>query len=257
LNNVLSIKKSKMSQALEGLASRDYPGRLIVLGRDPSGKNDVVVYGICGRSPSSQARKLEREGDAIWAKPIDEAIVKQGNRELLLYPAIYLSKGVAVSNGRQTADIKAFLAKSQSPAEVLASALGRWNYEPDSPHFTPRIAGCIIAQSKAALGIIRRAADGSSERKIFEFPLIAARGKMIATYEGEDKDPLPSFRGDAVDVRIEKNNPRDMTETIFKALEPRPGKKDYRVSVACVFSPNLSQDEYEIFIVNRQERMMK
>jgi IMP cyclohydrolase len=246
-----------MSRALEGLASRDYPGRLIILGRDPSGKNDVVVYAICGRSPSSQARKLEREGDAIWAKPTGEAIVKQGSRDLLLYPAIYLSKGVAVSNGQQTADIKAFLAKSQSPAEVLASALGRWNYEPDSPNFTPRIAGCMIAQSNAALGIIRRAADGSSERKIFEFPLIAARGKMIATYEGEDKDPLPSFRGDAVDVRIEKNNPRDMTETIFKALEPKPGKKDYRVSVACVFSPNLSQDEYEIFIINRQERMTK
>jgi IMP cyclohydrolase len=246
-----------MSAALEGLASKDYLGRLIILGREPSGKNDVVIYAICGRSPSSQARKLEREGDAIWAKPIDKAMVKQGNRDLLLYPAIYLSKGIAVSNGQQTADIKAFFAKSQDPKEILASALETWKYEPDSPHFTPRIAGCIIAKSTAALGIIRRAADGSSERKIFEFPLIAARGKMIATYEGEDKDPLPSFRGDAVDIRIEKNNPRDMAEAIFKALEPKPGKKDYRVSVACIFSPNLSRDEYETFIINRQERMMK
>jgi IMP cyclohydrolase len=246
-----------MSQALEGLASRDYPGRFIVLGADPSRRNFVAVYGICGRSPSSRARKLEREGDAIWAKPTDEAVVKQGNRDLLLYPAVYLSKGVAVSNGQQTADIKAFLAERQSPAEILASALGRWDYEPDSPHFTPRIAGCIIAQDTAALGIIRRAADGSSERKVFEFPLMAARGKMIATYEGEDKDPLPSFRGDAVDVRIEKNNPRDTAEAIFKALEPKPGKKDYRVSVVCVFSPNLSRDEYKIFIINRKERIMK
>lgn len=246
-----------MSEALEGLTSRDYLGRFITLGADPSGKKDVVVYAICGRSPSSQARKLEREGDAIWAKPTDEAIVKRGNKDLLLYPAIYLSKGIAVSNGRQTEDIKAFLAKSRNPAEVLASALERWDYEPDSPHFTPRIAGCIIAKSTAALGIIRRAADGSSERRIFEFPLIAAWGKMIATYEGEDKDPLPSFRGGPVDVRIEKHNPRDMAETIFKALEPKPGKKDYRVSVGCVFSRNLSRDEYEIFIINRHERMMK
>jgi IMP cyclohydrolase len=246
-----------MPQKLEGLSSRDYPGRFIILGRDLSGKNDVIVYSICGRSPSSQARKLEREGDAIWAKPADEAVVKQGNKDLLLYPAIYLSKGVAVSNGQQTADIKAFLAKSQSPGEILSSALERWNYEPDSPHFTPRIAGCIISKSKAALGIIKRTADGSSERKIFEFTLAAAQGKMIATYEGEDKEPLPSFKGEPVDVRIEKNNPRDMAETIFKALEPKPGKKDYRVSVACVFSRNLGRNEYEIFIINRQERMMK
>jgi IMP cyclohydrolase len=246
-----------MPQELEVLSSRDYPGRFIVLGEDPSGKNVVAAYGICGRSPSSRARKLEREGDAIWAKPTDEAVMKRGNRDLLLYPAIYLSEGVAVSNGQQTADIKAFLAKSQSPAEILASALGIWNYEPDSPNFTPRIAGCIAAQKTAALGIIRRAPDGSSERKIFEFPLMAAQGKMIATYEGEDKDPLPSFRGEPLDIRLEKNNPRDMAETIFKALEPKPGKKDYRVSVACVFSANLSQDEYEIFIINRQERMMK
>jgi IMP cyclohydrolase len=246
-----------MSGALEGLASRDYLGRLIILGRDPSGKNDVVVYAICGRSPSSQARKLEQEGDAIWAKPMAEAMVKHRDKDLLIYPAIYFSKGIAVSNGQQTADIRAFFAKCHDPKEILASALERWNYEPDSPHFTPRIAGCIIAKSTAALGIIRKAADGSSERKIFEFPLIAARGKMIATYEGEDKDPLPSFRGDAVDIRIEKNNPRDMAEAIFKALEPKPGKKDYRVSVACVFSPNLGRDEYETFIINRQERMMK
>jgi len=246
-----------MSQALEGLSSRDYPGRLIILGRDPSGRFDVVIYLISGRSPSSQARKLEREGNVIWARPTDEKKVKQGNRDLLLYPAIYFSKGIAVSNGQQTIDIKAFFERSQNPSEILASALKNWNYEPDSPHFTPRIAGCIISQNTAALGIIKRAKDGSSERKIFEIPLMAAWGKMIATYEGEDKDPLPSFRGEPVDVRIEKDNPRDMAETVFKALEPKPGKKDYRVSVACVFSRSLSRDEYEIFIINRHERIMK
>jgi IMP cyclohydrolase len=254
---VLSIKKHKMSQALEGLSSRDYPGRLIILGRDPSGRFDVVIYFISGRSPSSQARKLEQEGNVIWARPTDEEKVKQADRDLLIYPAVYLSKGIAVSNGQQTTDIKGFFEQSQNPSEILASALKDWNYEPDSPHFTPRIAGCITAQSAAALGIIKRAIDGSSEKKIFEIQLTAAWGKMIATYEGEDKNPLPSFRGDPVDVRIEKDNPRDMAETVFEAFEPKPGKKDYRVSVACVFSRSLGRDEYDIFIINRHERIMK
>jgi len=246
-----------MSQPLESLSSKEYPGRLIILGRDPSGENEVAIYAITGRSPSSQARKLEREGDTIWAKPLDQELINQGNRNLLLYPAICLSQGIAVSNGQQTADIKAFLGQSQNPAEVLTSALGRWDYELDSPNFTPRISGCIISQRKAALGIVRRAADGSSERSVFEIRLRASWGKMIATYKGEDKDPLPSFRGGPLDVRIEKNNPRDMAEAVFKALEPKPDKKEYRVSVACVFSENLSNDEYEIFIINKHERTIK
>jgi len=246
-----------MAKGLESLSAKEYPGRVIIIGRDESGKNEVVIYAITGRSPSSQARGLKLRDDAIWAKPTDEEALKKGNIDLLVYPAILFSRGIAVSNGKQTVDIKVCLGKSHNPAEVLSSALHKWNYEPDSPIFTPRISGCVLPQRKAALSIIKRAQDGSSMRNIFKIPLIAGKGKMIATYGGENKDPLPAFTGEPIDIEISERKADNMAEAVYDALGPEAGKKDYRVSVACVFSSNLSSDEYEVYIINKHERMKR
>jgi IMP cyclohydrolase len=246
-----------MAQGLESLSAKEYPGRIIIIGRDITGKNEIVIYAITGRSPSSQARKMELKNEAIWAKPTDEETLKKGNIDLLVYPAILLGNGIAVSNGKQTKDIKTCLGQSKNPAEVLELALHEWDYEPDAPIFTPRISGCILPQKKAALSIIKRAPDGSSIRNIFEIPLKPGRGKMISTYEGEDKDPLPAFTGDPIDVEIKEKKADDMAAAVYDALEPAHGKKDYRVSVVSVFYGNLNLNEYEIYIINKHERMGK
>ena len=102
------------------LKSMVYPGRLILLGRDPSGKSTVILYAITGRSPSSQARKLEVGEDGIWVKPTDKSVLKSGNIDLLIYPSLFiLDQGVAVSNGKQTVDVMACLGHSQNAAETL------------------------------------------------------------------------------------------------------------------------------------------
>jgi IMP cyclohydrolase len=243
--------------SLDSLKAMVYPGRLIIIGKDESGKNDVVVYAITGRSPSSQARKLELEDDAIWAKPTDKELIKKGNIDLLIYPAIFLSKGIAVSNGKQTTDIKTWLVQSQDAVDVLASAMHKWDYEPDHPTFTPRISGCIQPHKKAALCIIKRGEDGSSIRNFFEVPLTPGMGKMISTYEGENRDPLPAFIGEPVDIEIKSKKADELAEAVYSALEPEEGREDFRVSVACVFSTNLNSDEYEVFIINKHERRMK
>lgn len=257
---MLSIQKSKgneMAQGLESLSARQYPGRIIIIGRDITGKSEVVIYAITGRSPSSQARKMELKDNAIWVKPTDEETLKKGNIDLLVYPAILLANGIAVSNGKQTMDIETYLGQSQNPAEVLEFALSSWEYEPDAPIFTPRISGCVLPQKKAALSIIKRAPDGTSIRNVFEVPLKAGRGKMISTYEGEDKDPVPAFQGEPIDVEIKERKADDMAAAVYDALQPSPGKKDYRVSVVCVFSGDFNLNEYEIYIINKNERMGK
>ncbi len=246
-----------MAQGFESLSAKEYPGRIIIIGRDMTGKKEVVIYAITGRSPSSQARKVELKDDAIWAKPTDEKTLQKGNIDLLIYPAILLANGIAVSNGKQTTDIKTCLGQSQSPEGVLELALDKWDYEPDEPIFTPRISGCVLPQKKAALSIIKRAQDGSSIRNIFEIPLKAGKGKMISTYEGEDKDPPPAFKGEPIDVEIKEKKAVDVAEAVYDALEPRLGKKDYRVSVVCVFSGNMNLNEHEIYIINKHERMGK
>jgi IMP cyclohydrolase len=240
---------------LENLARRDYPGRIIVIGKDNTGKNVFVIYAITGRSPSSQARKLSREGNTLWVNPTEEGILRQGKVELLVYPAICLSQGIAVSNGRQTLDIKSRLAHSQNPSEILASALSSWNYEPDPPIYTPRISGCVVNSQRAALSIIKRGEDGSSLRNIFEVPLIEGKGWMISTYQGENRDPVEPFSGEPQELEINQDNPNDLAEAFYEALAPRKGERDFRVAVACVFSPGIDAGKFAVSIINRIERI--
>jgi IMP cyclohydrolase len=244
-----------MSKGFESLSAMEYPGRVIIIGKDRNRENIVVIYAITGRSPSSQARKLEIERGVVWTKPTDEAKLKSGNIDLLIYPAISIHRGIAVSNGKQTQDILEHLSQSQNPAEVLRSSLQHWNYEPDAPNFTPRISGCITPQKKAAFSIIKRTSDGASVRNFFDIPLAPGKGKMIATYTGEDKDPLPSFEGEPLDVELEPTSADEITKMIFQAIAPKEQEKDYRVAVACIFSRNLAENEFKAHIINRHERM--
>jgi len=145
------------------LAACEYPGRFIFIGQEKGSGVGVVAYGITGRSPSSQARKMELDRDTIWVRPTDRSLLQKGNIDLLIYPSVFcLSRGIAVSNGKQTVDVMACLSQGDNPAEILAFALKNWDYEPDEPAYTPRISGCLLPNKSAALSLIKRAPDGSS-----------------------------------------------------------------------------------------------
>lgn len=242
-----------MGKGLENLATMEYPGRIIIIGKDITGENFIVIYAITGRSPSSQARKLVADKGAVWTKPTEENALKSGHRDLLVYPAIHVTQGIAVSNGKQTDDIKKHLTQSKYASEVLFSSLKDWDYEPDAPNFTPRISGCVLPSKNASLSIIKRSADGSSLRYIFEIPLIEGKGKMISTYQGENKEPLPAFCGEPLDVEFEGQKAKEVAEEVYQTLAPKFQGKDYRVAVACVFSRNLMKNEFDVHIINRYE----
>ena len=63
-----------MTKELEPLIEKDYPGRVIIIGSDKTGKNVVVLYAITGRSPSSQARKIEFSDHKFLVKPTDRDV---------------------------------------------------------------------------------------------------------------------------------------------------------------------------------------
>ena len=231
-----------MTKGLERLSEKDYPGRVIIIGTEKSGKNVVVLYAITGRSPSSQARKIEFSDHKFQVK-------------LLIYPAILLSEGIIVSNGRQTDDIQAAARGAGNAVYVLESSLTNWEYEPDVPTFTPRISGCILPSKNAALSLIKRKGDGSTQREYFEIPLIPGQGKMISTYAGENKDPLPSYTGLPEDVFLSESSAEDMAAAVYEAMKPKEGKhSDFRVSVACVYGDPIDNRQYTLSIVNRSER---
>jgi len=225
-----------MEANLDVLEKMDYPGRVIILGKSPN-ENDVAMYAITGRSPSSQARKLEYDETEkiLTVKPTEEKTLKTGNPDLLIYPAIMIKDGIAVSNGKQTSDIlpEFNLASRLEAVQVLVASMKKWSFEDDGPIFTPRISGCIY--NGYALSMIKRSASGSAEKHFFEFSPAPGSGKMIATYQGINADPLPSFSGEPYDIEIPFKNPDKACEALYNALGPKQGGNDFRVACACVF----------------------
>jgi IMP cyclohydrolase len=243
-----------MNPALKNLAAMEYPGRVIILGRSQAGKT-VVVYAITGRSPSSQARKLEWREDGVRVRPTDEVTLKKGNIDLLVYPAIlYSPSGVAVSNGKQTADVGQALRNASNPLSVLSASLRAWEYEPDAPIFTPRISGCVLPGPKGALNIIKRGAGGAAVRDSFEVTLLPGKGKMISTYDGVNKDPLRSFTGNPLNVNIDGADSTQTAEAVYESLKPSGAGMDFRVAVACLYADDIAGNRYEVSIINRCER---
>jgi IMP cyclohydrolase len=243
-----------MGEDFSVLRDKEYPGRVIIIGRDLQGKNCVIVYAITGRSPSSQARMIEITAEGAWVKPTDEEILAKGNRELLIYPAILYGQGIAVSNGRQTVDIRDRLSPQRDPVDILSSALNHWKYEPDAPTYTPRISGCVLPGGKAALGIIKRHTDGSSARDYIRIPMLPGEGKMIATYSGKNKDPLPSFEGEPQDVSLIYGTPEETAQAVDSALKGPKPEQDFRVAVACVFYEEHRPADLNISVINRSEK---
>jgi IMP cyclohydrolase len=243
-----------MDIAVTTLASLEYPGRLIVLGAPRTGGRAVILYAITGRSPSSQARKLVRRDGGIWVQPTDEATLRQGNVELLVYPAVLFGpSGVAVSNGRQTNDVRDRLESGAKPVAALAAALAAWDFEPDAPIFTPRVSGCLSTDG-AGLSVVRRGPSGQSLRSYFEVGLRPGEGWLVSTYAGPNADPLPVFTGDPRFLSLEGTTAAETAEDAYRSLGPGPSGKDFRVAVACLFVPPGRPAEAEVHIINRHER---
>ena len=224
-----------MTTGFEELRKMEYPGRVIIIGKSPQG-DDVVMYAITGRSPSSQARRLEidEENKNVFVKPTDEETLKTGQPELLVYSAIMYDKGMVVGNGKQTEDINACMDKEKLPVEVLLDGQRKWDYEPDEPNYTPRISGCITNRG-AALSVTKRAEDGAVIKHYFDIPMISGKGKMIATYTGVNEKPLPSFTGEPIDVEITSANADECVEAMYEMLGPQEEQPDFRVVAASAF----------------------
>lgn len=260
-----------MVEGLENLAKMDYPGRFIIMGQDVSGEQGMVVYGVTGRSTSSQARKFvyDEKHDVLRTDVTDREQLEKGSPALLIYPAI-ARKGsfVVVSNGAQTsllyesvpAGIPGFDPKVsmmdafRNQAYTYDSKLG-WidltAYEPDSPNFTPRINGIIHDNGKrASFGICKYDEEANTKKAFHPFELWFEPGqaKLLATYTGINENPLPSFEGEPLEVALAGETQKEIAEEVYVALAPKEKEKDFRVAVACWFA-----NEEKPYIINRHE----
>ena len=119
------------------LSQNAYPGRGIVLGRCKDG-NALMAYFIMGRSENSRNRVFIEKDGGIVTQAADPA--KVTDPSLIIYaPVRKIDDYTIVTNGVQTDAIYEALQNGGS----FASALSGCTFEPDAPHYTPRISGLV------------------------------------------------------------------------------------------------------------------
>ncbi len=183
----------------EKLASNAYPGRGIVLGMTPNGKQSVAAYFIMGRSVNSRNRVFIEEPDGIRTEAYDPS--KLEDPSLIIYhPVREVGRGLIVTNGDQTDTILEYLERGLPMEQALRTR----EFEPDGPNWTPRISGLLSPDGSYKLSILKSAdAEGSAcARQTFEYPALPGLGHFLHTYVC-DGNPIPTFQGEPERVAIE------------------------------------------------------
>ncbi|HWR22534.1 MAG TPA: IMP cyclohydrolase [Feifaniaceae bacterium] len=213
------------------LSGRRYPGRGVLFGIVPGGAYAAASYFIMGRSSNSRNRVFEKTEDGAMARAYDAKLVSDPS--LILYaPVRFCGGALVVTNGDQTDTICSYLNNGGS----FRSALLTRRYEPDAPHFTPRISGILRVQNGRAhytLSILRKApAAMDCLRDFYEYAdCPAGTGHFIHTYE-EGPDPLRTFAGEPRPVLLPEGPIGRFAETLWNSLDP-----ENRISLYVCFLP--------------------
>ncbi len=197
------------------LSNNTYPGRGIVIGTTPDGKNAAIAYFIMGRSENSRNRIFKEEGENVTIYPFDASKVEDPS--LIIYSPIKVYKNkTIVTNGDQTDTIYDFLCNGKTFEE----ALNIREFEPDCPNFTPRISGELTFKDTYTykMSILKSAdADGSAcNRYTYCYNSISGLGHFIHTYNC-DGNPIPTFTGEPERVEI-LNDIDEFTNMIWENL---------------------------------------
>ena len=182
----------------EKLRSNSYPGRGIVLGMTPDGKQSVAAYFIMGRSENSRNRVFIQEPDGIRTEAYDPS--KLEDPSLIIYhPVREVGRGLIVTNGDQTDTILEFLERGLPMEQALRTR----EFEPDGPNWTPRISGLLSPDGSYKLSILKSVdPEGSAcARQTFEYPALPGVGHFLHTYVCNGS-PIPTFQGEPERVAI-------------------------------------------------------
>ena len=198
----------------EKLSTNAYPGRGIVLGISPDGKEAVAAYFIMGRSVNSRNRIFAVEPDGIRTEAHDPSLMKDPHL-IIYHPVREAGCGLIVTNGDQTDTIWEYLARGESWETALRTRM----FEDDGPNWTPRISGIQSRDGSYKMSILKSAdAEGSAcARFFYEYPGIAGLGHFIHTYVCDGNPVIPTFQGEPERVAI-VNDIDEMTEMLWNNL---------------------------------------
>ena len=236
----------KMLSLKEELSSNTYPGRGIVIGKTPDGKQAVTAYFIMGRSENSRNRVFVEDGEGIRTQAFDPS--KLTDPSLIIYaPVRVLGNKTIVTNGDQTDTIYEGMDHQMTFEQSLRSR----EFEPDGPNYTPRISGIMHienGQYNYAMSILKSNNGNPDACNRYTFAYtnpVAGEGHFIHTYM-HDGNPLPSFEGEPKLVAIE-GTIDEFTNLLWEHLN-----EDNKVSLFVRYI-NIEDGTYETRIVNKNQ----
>jgi IMP cyclohydrolase len=228
----------------DSLKGNPYPGRGIVIGLSPDGKNIFQIYWIMGRSANSRNRVFVKEaGGHLKTRAFDESRMEDPSL-IIYYPLRHSGRIHIVTNGDQTDTIYNFIREKRGFEEALNTR----TYEPDAPNFTPRISGIVDLDSENTYSLSILKTMGNDERcvtrQFFSYSSeVPGIGHLITTYRG-DGNPLPSFSGEPLPVPVHDSIETNL-ETYWSALN-----EDNRVSLL-VKRISMETGDFDIHVRNR------
>jgi len=202
----------------EILRNNSYPGRGIIVGVNEGGAL-VTAYFIMGRSENSRNRVFVESDGGIVTQPADPA--KVVDPSLIIYtPVRVFGNNVIVTNGDHTDTIYKHLVRGGD----FATALRSRTFEPDPPHYTPRISALLRVQPQFNISMSIIKSDGGRRpqpvRYFFEYPSPRnGTGYFLSTYRGDGR-PLPSFEGEPVMVDLPDMDINELTSWLWESLNP-------------------------------------
>lgn len=236
----------KIADIKSELSSTTYPGRGIIVGKSEDGKKAVAAYWTMGRSAGSRNRVFVEDGDGIRTQAFDPSLIA-GDPSLIIYAAVrVLGKKTIVTNGDQTDTIYEGLEKGLTFEHSLRSR----KYEHDAPNYTPRISSLLNFENgyDYSLSILKSDCGNGDNTLRFTYTYDNPQngeGHYIHTYMG-DGNPLPSFEGEPVKVKI-SGSIDDFTNQIWTSLN-----EDNKVSLFVRFI-DIESGKWETRILNKNK----
>lgn len=236
----------KIADIKSELSSTTYPGRGIIVGKSENGKKAVAAYWTMGRSAGSRNRVFVEDGDGIRTQAFDPSLIA-GDPSLIIYAAVrVLGKKTIVTNGDQTDTIYEGLEKGLTFEQSLRSR----KYEHDAPNYTPRISSLLNFENgyDYSLSILKSDCGNGDNTLRFTYTYDNPQngeGHYIHTYMG-DGNPLPSFEGEPVKVKI-SGSIDDFTNQIWTSLN-----EDNKVSLFVRFI-DIESGKWETRILNKNK----
>lgn len=236
----------KIADIKSELSSTTYPGRGIIVGKSEDGKKAVAAYWTMGRSAGSRNRVFVEDGDGIRTQAFDPSLIA-GDPSLIIYAAVrVLGKKTIVTNGDQTDTIYEGLEKGLTFEQSLRSR----KYEHDAPNYTPRISSLLNFENgyDYSLSILKSDCGNGDNTLRFTYTYDNPQngeGHYIHTYMG-DGNPLPSFEGEPVKVKI-SGSIDVFTNQIWTSLN-----EDNKVSLFVRFI-DIESGKWETRILNKNK----